>query len=110
MSGSYDAATMPAPSRPSTLPRNAPPAFHLMAKPSGSICNLDCTYCFFLSKELLYPGDRFRMAAAPLREWIRQTIEAHRSPDVDLAFQGGEPTLLGVDFFRRAVAYAREVA
>ena len=99
-----------APQLPATFPRDAPPAFHLMAKPSGAICNLDCTYCFFLSKELLYPGDRFRMADQVLRNWIRQTIEAHRTPDVDLAFQGGEPTLLGVDFFRRAVGYARKVA
>ena len=81
-----------------------------MAKPSGAICNLDCTYCFFLSKEMLYPGDRFRMADDVLKAWIRQTIEAHQTPDVTLAFQGGEPTLLGVDFFRRAVAHAREVA
>jgi uncharacterized protein len=98
------------PQAPPTFPRDAPPAFHLMAKPSGAICNLDCEYCFFLSKELLYPGDRFRMADDVLRNWIRQTIEAHRTPEVDLAFQGGEPTLLGLDFFRRAVAYAREVA
>ena len=95
---------------PATFPRDAPLAFHLMAKPSGAICNLDCAYCFFLSKELLYPGDRFRMADDVLRNWIRQTIESHRTPEVDLAFQGGEPTLVGVDFFRRAVAYAREVA
>jgi len=98
------------PSLPPTFPADAPPAFHLMAKPSGAICNLDCTYCFFLSKELLYPGDRFRMADQVLRQWIRQTIEAHRTPEVDIAFQGGEPTLLGLDFFRRAVAYARETA
>jgi uncharacterized protein len=81
-----------------------------MAKPSGAVCNLDCTYCFFLSKELLYPGDRFRMADETLREWIRQTIEANSEPLVTLAFQGGEPTLLGVPFMERAVAYAREVA
>ena len=98
------------PALPPTFPPGAPPAFHLMAKPSGAICNLDCTYCFFLSKELLYPGDRFRMADRVLHEWIRQTIEAHRTPEVVLAFQGGEPTLLGLDFFRRAVAYARECA
>jgi uncharacterized protein len=41
---------------------DAPPAFHLLAKPTGAICNLDCEYCFFLSKEMLYPGSRFRMA------------------------------------------------
>ena len=40
----------------------APAAFHVLAKPTGPICNLDCEYCFFLSKEALYPGDRFRMS------------------------------------------------
>jgi uncharacterized protein len=95
---------------PATMPRGVPEVFHVMAKPSGAVCNLDCTYCFFLSKELLYPGDRFRMADETLREWIRQTIESHTGPQVTIAFQGGEPTLLGVDFMRRAVAHAKEVA
>ncbi len=103
-------ATGTGPSMPATFPLDAPPAFHLMAKPTGAICNLDCSYCFFLSKELLYPGDRFRMADGVLASWIRQTIEAHRTPEVVIAFQGGEPTLLGVDFFRRAVLHARKVA
>ena len=43
-------------------PPHAPPAFHLLAKPTGAICNLGCSYCFFLDKELLYQGDRFRMS------------------------------------------------
>ena len=42
--------------------QGGPPAYHVLAKPTGPICNLDCEYCFFLSKEMLYPGDRFRMA------------------------------------------------
>lgn len=95
---------------PSTWPPHAPRSFHVLAKPSGAICNLDCTYCFFLSKELLYPGDRFRMADDLLRTYIRQLLESHRGGDVVIAFQGGEPTLMGVDFFERAVAYARELA
>ena len=49
-----------------SIPRNAPPGFHVLAKPTGAICNLDCKYCFFLSKERLYPGSRFRQAAQPL--------------------------------------------
>ncbi|MEZ5267477.1 MAG: hypothetical protein R2789_02525 [Microthrixaceae bacterium] len=65
-----------------------------MAKPSGAICNLDCTYCFFLSKEMLYPGDRFRMADQTLENYVRQTLEAHGPGEVVLAFQGGEPTLM----------------
>ena len=86
---------------------DAPPAFHLMAKPTGAVCNLDCSYCFFLSKEMLYPGSRFRMADELLETYLRQLIEAHAGvPEVAIAWQGGEPTLMGLDFFRRSVELA----
>ncbi len=81
----------------------APPAFHLLAKPSGAICNLDCDYCYFLSKEMLYPGARFRMSDEVLEAYIAQLLDAHRGPEVTVAWQGGEPTLRGLDFFRRSV-------
>ena len=84
-------------------PASTPPAFHLMAKPSGSTCNIDCTYCFFLSKEALYPNDTHRMSEATLETYIRQLLEAHRTPEVTVAWQGGEPTLMTLDFFRRSV-------
>ena len=75
-----------------TVP-GAPLAFHVMAKPTGAMCNLDCEYCFFLSKEMLYPGSRFRMAADLQETYIRQLLEAHaRAPEVVVAWQGGEPT------------------
>src|SRR5437763_4110549 len=81
-----------------------PPYFHVLAKPTGATCNLDCKYCYFLSKEMLYPGSRFRMADELLETYIRQLIESHaRVPEVAIAWQGGEPTMMGVDFFRRAV-------
>src|SRR5213592_1436653 len=81
-----------------------PPAFHVLAKPTGAVCNLDCSYCFFLSKEMLYPGSRFRMADELLEAYVRQLIEAHsRVPEVTISWQGGEPTLMGLDFFRRSV-------
>jgi uncharacterized protein len=80
--------------------------FHLLAKPTGPICNLDCEYCFFLSKEALYPGDRFRMADELLDSYLRQLLESHPSGEVTVAWQGGEPTLMGVDFFRRAIELA----
>ncbi len=89
------------PKRPD-LPK-APPSFHVLTKPSGAICNLDCSYCFFLSKEELYPGSSFRMGSDLADEYIRQLLESHRTPEVTVAWQGGEPTLMGVDFFRRAV-------
>jgi uncharacterized protein len=89
-------------------PANAPPAFQVLAKPTGAICNLDCKYCFFLSKEMLYPGSRFRMADELLEEYIRQYIEAQAVPEVTISWQGGEPTLMGVDFFRRSVEYVEK--
>jgi uncharacterized protein len=85
------------------LPADAPPAFHLLAKPSGSTCNINCTYCFFLSKEALYPNEKSRMSEATLEAYIRQLLESHRTPQVTVAWQGGEPTLMRIDFFRRAV-------
>ena len=93
---------------PARDPTPGPPAFHLLAKPTGATCNLDCDYCFFLSKEMLYPGSRFRMADELLEKYIRQLIEAHRIPHVTIAWQGGEPTLMGLDFFRRATAYVEK--
>ena len=84
-------------------PPNAPPAFHLLAKPTGAICNLDCAYCFFLDKEVLYPGSKFRMSEPVLEQYVRQLIEAHQTNDVNIAWQGGEPTLMGLDFYRRVL-------
>lgn len=90
--------------QPTTLPENAPRGFHMLAKPAGAQCNLDCDYCFFLSKEMLYPDSRFRMSDDTLEEYIRQLIESHSlAPEVTIAWQGGEPTLMGLDFFRRSV-------
>ena len=86
-----------------SFPENAPPAFHLLTKPTGAVCNLDCKYCFFLSKEMLYPGSRFRMADELLETYINQLLESHRTPEVTIAWQGGEPTLMGLDFFERTV-------
>ena len=86
------------------IPEHAPPAYHILAKPTGAACNLDCTYCFFLSKEMLYPGSPFRMADNVLETYIRQLLESHRVPEVTVAWQGGEPTLMGLDFYRRSIA------
>ena len=80
------------------------PAFHVMAKPTGARCNLRCDYCFFLEKDALYPGSDFRMTDEVMEAYIAQTAQAQRVPQVTLAWQGGEPTLMGLDFFRRARA------
>ncbi len=78
-------------------------AFHIMAKPTGSDCNLNCAYCFFLKKEELYPDSDFRMSEDVHDAYIKQLMEAHHVPQVTVAWQGGEPTLMGLEFFRRSV-------
>ena len=88
------------------LPRSLPPRyFQALLKPTGAICNLDCKYCIFLSKEMLYPGHRLRMADDLLETYIRQLLESQRGAEVTLAWQGGEPTLMGLDFFRRSIEH-----
>lgn len=88
------------------MPANSPPPrFHVLAKPTGATCNLACAYCFFLDKELLYPSSNFRMSDEMLENYIRQLIESHRTPEVTVAWQGGEPTLMGVDFYRKAIEF-----
>jgi uncharacterized protein len=82
-------------------------SFHIMAKPTGAVCNLGCRYCFFLKKERLYPGSNFRMSDAALESYIRQVIEACDGQAVTIAWQGGEPTLMGQDFFRKSIEHER---
>lgn len=81
-----------------------PVAFQIIAKPTGPICNIDCTYCFYLEKESLYPDkNNYRMQGDVLESFIRQKIDAQEVPQVNFVWQGGEPTLLGVKFFKKVV-------
>lgn len=90
-------------------PSHLPPAFHIMIKPRGPICNLDCTCCFYLRKEQLYEkGTSFYMPEDVLEEFTRQYIEAQQVDEVHFGWQGGEPTLMGLDFFRKAVELQRK--
>jgi uncharacterized protein len=87
----------------------APRGFHVMTKPIGPLCNLDCKYCFYLEKTSLYPETRdFRMSEEVLESYVRQYIEAQDVPEISFAWQGGEPTLLGVPFFRKVVELQRK--
>ena len=95
---------------PGTGPTTVSPGFHLLVKPTGSVCNLKCKYCFFLDKEKLYPGSKPRMPDRLLERYLKQLIEAHSVPEVTVAWQGGEPTLMGLDFFRRSIEYERKYA
>ena len=84
---------------------NAAPAFHVMVKPCGASCNLSCQYCYYRAAEALYPDKPLRMAAETLDRFTKQFIESQLVPEITFAWQGGEPTLMGLDFFRAALDY-----
>jgi uncharacterized protein len=90
-----------------THPVEAPVGYHLLAKPAGAACNLSCKYCFFLSKENLY-GEKESplMDEATLASYIEQLFASSAGPDVQVAWQGGEPMLRGLEFFKRSVELA----
>lgn len=82
-----------------------------MAKPAGAICNLDCSYCYYLEKESLYaPTSSFRMDAELLETYVRQYIASQDAREITFVWQGGEPTLMGLDFFRQVVALQERYA
>lgn len=84
--------------------------FHVMAKPSGARCNLDCKYCFYLEKEGLYPKGGLRMSDEVLEAYIRGQIATQpEDGEVLFAWQGGEPTLMGIAFYEKAVAMQKRL-
>jgi len=91
-------------------PRPTQAAFHLLAKPTGAICNLDCTYCFFLSKDALYPGESMRMSRGTLQTYLQQLLSSQPDGPVSVAWQGGEPTLMGLDFYRSVITLIAQYA
>jgi uncharacterized protein len=88
--------------------------FHILAKPIGPICNLDCQYCYYLDRESLFPqhkkASEFRMAEQTLEKFIQQYIQSQPGPEVFFLWQGGEPTLLGLDYFYRIVELQKKYA
>jgi uncharacterized protein len=103
--------TMDKYSAPSKLRSSAGGQYHVMAKPSGSTCNLDCKYCFYLSKETLPNGPGTgQMNDDTLELFIRQYIDGVTGPEAVFSWQGGEPTLRGLEFFRRVVALQKKYA
>jgi uncharacterized protein len=88
-----------------------PNAFNVMLKPAGSSCNLNCTYCYYLEKKILYPsGAPFKMSEELLEEYTRQYIEANQVPVVTFTWQGGEPTLMGLEFYLKAMELQKKHA
>lgn len=87
-----------------------PVAFSTMLKAAGSACNLDCQYCYYLDKAQQYGGKQARMSEAMLEEYVKQYIEANAVDTVTFCWHGGEPTLLGVDYYRKAIEFQKKYA
>lgn len=90
-------------------------SFSAMIKVVGPVCNLDCDYCYYLEKNALYPEKKinlssFRMTEEVLETFIRDYILAQPQERVEFIWHGGEPTLLGVDYFRKALVLQQKYA
>lgn len=81
-------------------------AFHVMAKPTGALCNLDCAYCFYLHKQELI-NSRKVIGEEVLERFIYEYINSQNVSEIVFTWQGGEPTLLGIDFFKKVIEYER---
>ena len=80
-------------------------SFSVILKTTGAECNLNCDYCFYLQKNELYPKGSFRFSIELLEEYTKQYIESQHTAQISFDWQGGEPTLLGLGFFEKAVEY-----
>ena len=77
-----------------------------MAKPIGAVCNIDCNYCYYLSKQDLLEykkGCSPEMDEVMLEQYIKNYIEGQNTPEIIFSWQGGEPTMLGLDYFKKIV-------
>ena len=78
--------------------------YHLMVKPMGAVCNLACKYCFYLEKKSLFPEkEDYRMPYNVLEAYIKNYIETQNAPVISFVWQGGEPMLIGIDFYKKAI-------
>lgn len=88
-------------------------SFSTMVKVAGPVCNLDCDYCYYLEKDALYPGKKFNLSAFGMKEevlekFIRDYIISQPQERIEFIWHGGEPTLLGIEYFRKALALQRK--
>jgi uncharacterized protein len=98
-------------SAPQWLGASATRRFHVMAKPAGSACNLDCAYCFYLSKRVLPGGPGSgHMPDDVLERFVKDYIDGVTGDEVVFSWQGGEPTLLGIGFFEKVIALQKKHA
>lgn len=85
--------------------------FHILSKPAGPICNIDCNYCFYTEKEVLFPKkNNFRMSEEVLETFIKNYISTQDIPEIQFVWQGGEPTLVGLDYYRKIVSLQEKYA
>ncbi len=83
--------------------------FQIFVKPTGPICNLRCRYCYYIDKAGLYPRDEaFRMPEDLLENYIAQHLETALDEPINFSWHGGEPTILGLGFFRDVVELERK--
>ena len=87
-----------------------PAAFNIMLKPAGSLCNLDCNYCYYLDKADIYGGREPRMTEEMLEDVVREYIAANDVPEVTFNWHGGEPLVLGIDFYKKAIEFEQKYA
>lgn len=87
-----------------------PQAFNIMIKPAGSLCNLRCHYCYYLDKAEIYGGREPRMTLEMLETFVREYIAANDVPEVFFNWHGGEPLLMGLDFYRKAMEFQKKYA
>ncbi len=101
----------PAPISPKLFRGKPIVRMHVMIKATGPVCNLNCSYCYYLSKEQLLSTDsHWRISDETLENFIRQYIEQQNAKEVVFSWQGGEPTLLGLDFFKKVIALQKKYA
>lgn len=90
---------------------SAAQGIHIVAKPIGPLCNLNCDYCFYIEKKALFGGgENFRMSDQVLSRFIANYVKSQPTPAVEFVWQGGEPTLLGIDFFKRVIELQKPFA
>ena len=89
---------------------SGPLSFNLMLKPAGSLCNLNCSYCYYLDKSEIYGGHEPRMTVEELERFVRAYVSACETDEVTFNWHGGEPLILGLEFYRKAVEFQKRYA
>ena len=85
--------------------------FTVMLKPIGPLCNLNCTYCYYLEKKNLYPHtSNFKLGEGLLEEFTQKYIQEQNVDVINFVWQGGEPSLLGIDYYKKALAIQKKYA